>query len=158
LAVSHAGTSRSSGEQDADTLNDLSRLQRAVVVGDAAPVGPPPWLVAVRLISSDLDDTLTSESASLDKPVASWVLQAPERDRGEEEALGRGGLSRLTPSSSLHVAAGGIELGGREGCVKDGRLCGGGGGGGGNAGQKDQDLESRVVWIDSKRLHLLQGK
>lgn len=142
LAVSHAG---SSAKQAAETFYDASLLQRAVAVGDAAPVGQPPWKVAVKLISSDFNDTLAITSDALDASLTAGTDHGPAL--ADEVALGRGVLSQTKIASSLPAACPKSEASeAREGCVADdeGRDSGVG-------------AQSGVVWVDSEHIHLLQG-
>lgn len=140
LAVSHAG----SAKQDAETFFDAS-LQRAVAVGDAAPLGPPPWKVAVKLISSDFDDTLTFTSDALDASLAARTHHGPAT--ADEVGLGRGVLSQTGFVSSLPGACPMSEASeAREGCMAydDGR-------------DDVVGAQPGVVWVDSEHIHLLQG-
>jgi hypothetical protein len=155
LAVAHQH-SREWGAENS-TLNDnMFMWQRAVVVRDVAPVGPPPWKVPVKMISDHNSSeaslcanlsVLDSMDRSMDESHDMPMSRPPERER----SLNQTDLRNILDEELTQA-----EERGREGRDASTAATGPGSDAGRGTGTPAITLRSEHKLIDSKDLHLLQ--
>ena len=169
LAVAHQH-SREWGAENGTSNDNMFMWQRAVVVRDVAPVGPPPWKVPVKMISDHNSSeaslcanlsVLDSMDRSMDESHDMRMSALPERERSlnqsdlrnildeeltqaeEREREGRdGGTATATPAARDGGTATAATAPGKD----SGR----------DSATPAATLRSEHKLIDSKDLHLLQ--